>query len=209
MIECVTWETAHLYGEAWISQHRLRHRMFVERQGWEVPSFNGLEYDQFDTPAAVYLMWRDDAGQARATTRLIPTERPYMLKELWPDMVTSAPLPSSPRVWEATRIGVDRDLDPRTRQRVCGEIVAGCLEFGLINGIDRYIFLMPLVIIKSLLVRAGCPVALMGEPRMIAGHLVAAAEVKITAKVLAEVRRRKALADAVLDVAQVPARKAA
>ena len=94
MIDCVTWETAHLFGEAWISHHRLRHRLFVERQGWEGPTHNSLEYDQFDTPAAVYLLWRDEAGQARGVTRLIPTERPYMLKEIWPDMVDT--LPSSP-----------------------------------------------------------------------------------------------------------------
>jgi hypothetical protein len=26
----VTWETIHQFGEAWISHHRLRHKMFVE-----------------------------------------------------------------------------------------------------------------------------------------------------------------------------------
>ena len=207
MIDCVTWETAHLFGEAWISHHRLRHRLFVDRQGWEVPTYNSLEYDQFDTPAAVYLLWRDEVGQARGVTRLIPTERPYMLKEIWPDMVDT--LPSSASVWEATRIGVDRDLDSATRSRVCGELVAGCLEYGLQNGISRYIFLMPLAIIRTLLVRAGCPVALISEPRSIDNHLVAAAEVKISELALAEVRRRKAITGPVLNTATPPLRKAA
>src|SRR5436190_10638472 len=53
---CITWENAHLHGEAWISHHRLRYRIFVERQGWAVPTYNGLEYDEFDTPAARYIL---------------------------------------------------------------------------------------------------------------------------------------------------------
>jgi len=209
MIDYFSWETAHLYGEAWISHHRLRHKLFIDRQGWQVPSYNGLEYDQYDTPAAVYLVWRDDKGQARATTRLLPTERPYMLQELWPDMVTREALPRAANVWEATRIGVDRDLDAESRNRAAGEIVAGCLEYGLRHGIDRYVFLMPLVIIKSLLVRSGCPVAMLREPRSFGDHLVAAAEVRITQSVLNEVRRRKNLKGPVLNIGVEPMRKAA
>ena len=40
----------------WRISTRLRHRLFVERNGWQVPSHDGMEYDQFDTPAAVYLV---------------------------------------------------------------------------------------------------------------------------------------------------------
>ncbi len=54
MIDVLTWENAHFYGSALASQHRLRYRLFVERQGWDVPCYQGMEYDQFDTPAAVY-----------------------------------------------------------------------------------------------------------------------------------------------------------
>jgi N-acyl-L-homoserine lactone synthetase len=198
MIEAVTWETAHLHGEAWISQHRLRHRLFVQRQNWDVPTFKELEYDQFDTPAAVYLVWRDEDGEARGVTRLVPTTRPYMLEQVFPHLITREPLPKSPRIWEATRVGVDRDLPPDLRAQVCAEIVAGCLEYGLQQEIERYVFLMPLFIIKSLLTRSGCPVTLMGEPQMIDGHLCAAADVSVTPAVLAEVRRRKALLSPVL-----------
>ena len=82
----LNWETAHLYGEAWISHHRLRHRLFIDRQNWAVPSFGGLEFDQFDSPAAHYLLWLDAAGQARGAVRLVPTTQPYMLQTLWPDL---------------------------------------------------------------------------------------------------------------------------
>ena len=70
-------------------------------------------------------------------------------------------------------------------------------------------WLKPLAIIRSLLVRAGCPVALLGEPKTIDNHPVAAAEVKISGMALAEVRRRKAIAGPVLNTETTPLKKAA
>lgn len=84
---CLNWETAHMHGETWISHHRLRHRLFVERQGWEVPTVRDLEYDEFDTPAAQYLIWIDSKGETRGAARLLPTTRPYMVKKLWPELI--------------------------------------------------------------------------------------------------------------------------
>jgi acyl homoserine lactone synthase len=188
MIDCITWETAHLYGDAWASHHRLRYKLFVERQQWDVPNFNQLEYDQYDTPAAVYLLWRDNGGSVRATTRLVPTSRPYMLQEVFPELAASGPLPNSPDIWEATRIGVDRDMEPGMRTRAAAELIAGCLEYGLRNNIGRYVFVMPMAIIKSLLIRAGCSPVLLGEPKRIGRQLTAAAEIVITSQQLERVR---------------------
>ena len=75
----VTWATAHQHGEAWISHHRLRYRMFVERQKWSVPNYQEIEYDEFDTPAATYILAVDEQYRALGATRLIPTTRPYMV----------------------------------------------------------------------------------------------------------------------------------
>jgi len=101
------WRTAHLHGEAWISSHRLRKKIFVERQGWEVPVDEDLEYDEFDNPKAKYIMWLDDAGEARGVVRLLPTTSTYMIEKLWPDLVDGE-LPKAPNVWEATRFGCGR-----------------------------------------------------------------------------------------------------
>lgn len=198
MITVVTWETAHLYGESWISHHRLRHRVFVDRQGWTVPTHNGLEYDQFDTPSAVYMLWLDHQGLARGVVRLLPTERPYMIQTLWPELVAEGPLPACPTVWEATRIGVDRDLPPALRDRIVGELVAGCLEYGLDHGIGRYLCVMPPAAIRATLTRSGCPSRALGAPAHLGDHPVIAAEIPITAEALASVRQRRALTASVL-----------
>ena len=93
MIDAISLETAHLLGDALPSSHRLRYRIFIERQGYEVPSWRAMEWDQFDTPRAHYLMWRDEASQPRAIARMIPTSQPYMIRELWPDLVEDGKLP--------------------------------------------------------------------------------------------------------------------
>jgi acyl homoserine lactone synthase len=202
-IVCVSWESAHLHGEAWISHHRLRHRLFVERQRWQVPSHNGLEYDQFDTPAATYVLWLDDRRQARGVTRLIPTTQSYMVETLWPDML-SDPLPRTPAIWEATRFGCDRDLDARTRRRVVAELICGCQEFGLANGISKYIGVMPLPIFTHVIAAAGCSVTLLGPTRRIGHHLVAAAYIDVSARTLAAVRHRNGIEARVLPAERLP-----
>lgn len=197
-IVAVTWETAHLHGETWISHHRLRYRLFVERQGWEIPTYNNMEYDQFDTPAAVYLIWHDDQQQARAVTRLVSTERPYMIQELWPELAGHEPLPSAPDVWEASRFGVDRDLDPKVRNRALGELIVGCLEYGLLHDIKYYLCVMPVWILKGILMRSGVALDFLDKPVHMDGHDIAAARITITPKVLAEARRRRKIFKPVL-----------
>ena len=141
MIDAITFETAHLLGDALPSMYRFRHRVFVERQNYDVPNHNGMEWDQFDTPAAVYLLWRDDERKVRGMFRLIPTTFPYMIKEVWPQLVESDKLPSRPDMWETSRFGIDRDLPPPERKRIFGELMCASTEFGLANGIREYVTL--------------------------------------------------------------------
>lgn len=193
----LSWETAHLHGETWISHHRLRYRLFVERQGWEVPSYKGMEHDEFDTPAAQYLVWLDDAGETRGVARLLPTVQPYMLKKLWPDMI-SGELPESDSVWEATRFGCDSTVDARTRRRIVAEILCAMQEFGLQNGIERYLAVMPLRLLKRVVVKAGCEVMVLGSERKLGKLPAAAACLPIAPAILAEIRRRASIPGPVL-----------
>lgn len=139
MIDCFTYETAHLFGDALASQFRLRHKVFVQRQQWGVPNWRGMEYDQYDTPAAVYCVWRDDDAQVRGVARLAPTTIPYMIKDLWPDMVTEGALPECPEIWESTRLGIDHDLPKDLRRRILSELILGYMEASLLNDVKGLI----------------------------------------------------------------------
>lgn len=201
MIDCVTIANSHLFGDALASSHRLRYRVFIERQQWDVPHWDGMEYDNYDTLAASYLIYRDDDGVARGISRLSPTDRPYMLKDVWPDMVTREALPTDRRIWEGTRIGVDRDLSPDQRKKVLGELICAYMEFGVAHDLDWIIGVMPTLIIRSLFVRSGWHVELLGEPRVLGGDKVCAGKLKVDASVLPKIRARFGLDGPVLRTA--------
>jgi acyl homoserine lactone synthase len=139
MIDVVTLANAHLFGDALASQARLRFRMFVACRNIEHAHFDGMEYDRFDTPAAVYLLWRDGDGLTRCMTRLLRTTEPYMVKSYWPHLAGENDLPSSPDVWEGTRLCADIALDRRTRQRALSELLCGVTEYLEAQGARRLI----------------------------------------------------------------------
>lgn len=139
MIEAFSLKTAHLFGDALASQARLRYRVFVERRALPHSSYDGMEYDEFDTPAAVYLVWRDRGGIVRGLIRTAPTSVRYMLESYWPYLCQNVPLPRSATVWEMTRVCVDRDFEPGLRRRIIPELLCGLQEFCLGNGIEAVV----------------------------------------------------------------------
>jgi N-acyl-L-homoserine lactone synthetase len=194
----VTWATIHQHGEAWISHHRLRYKMFVERQKWSVPSYRQIEYDQFDTPAATYILTVDEQYRALGAARLIPTTRPYMVESLWPDLV-DMDLPHCNSIWEASRFGCDRDLDAVSRRRVLAQLILGCQEFGIATGISQYLGVMPIRIFKYVIAANRCPVAQIGPTLRLSGHEIAAAYIDVSQSTLEAVRRHTGIRSAVIE----------
>lgn len=201
MIEVFSLETAHLLGDALPAAHRLRHRIFVERQKYDVRCWHGLEWDQFDTPAAVYLLWRDAGGRAGAVARLIPTHQPYMIQELWPEMVAEGGLPGSDDVWEITRFGVDRKLDAACRAQALGEMLCAFAEYGLAHGIRSYLFVTPPQVITVAFEHAGIAVERLGTERRLGRFPVVAARAPVTWQALRRLRRHHRVAGSVLRIA--------
>ena len=200
MIECITCETSHLFDDALASQYRLRYRSFLERQNYDTFSFRGMEYDRYDTPASTYLVWRDDQRVVRGASRLNPTDRPYMLKDLWPDMVSKQDLPSSISVWEGTRFCVDKDLaSAALRREIISEIVCGYLEYGLSEGIDLIVGVMPTLIWRSVFVKSGWQVDYLGEEKVLAdGSRVIAGELSVSVENLEKVRQKTGITGSIL-----------
>lgn len=135
MIEAFSLKNAHLFGDALVSQARLRYLVFVERRMLEHPHYEDMEYDEFDTPAAVYLVWRDAFRTVRGVARLVPTTMPYMLQSYWPYLCQTRPLPQADDVWELNRVCVDRTVEPVTRRCIVPELLTAIAEFSALNGI--------------------------------------------------------------------------
>lgn len=136
MIEAFSLKTAHHFGDALASQARLRYQVFVEQRALPHSHYDGMEYDEFDTPAAVYLVWRDPDLIVRGLLRFMPTTEPYMMEKYWPYLCQRRELPKSPQVWEATRVCVDRTYPSRVRQKIMPSLLCAVEEFSLQNGID-------------------------------------------------------------------------
>src|SRR5438105_6341931 len=87
-----------------------RHRVFIERLGWQLQAKGGLEVDQFDRPDTVYVIARGAHDKVIGCARLLPTLRPYLLAEVFPQLLHGLPAPCAPDVWELSRFAAV-DLD--------------------------------------------------------------------------------------------------
>ena len=66
MIGCITFKSAHHFrGNPIASMFQLRFRAVIERQEWDVPTWQHMEYDEFDNPATTYFVWRDEDDAVR------------------------------------------------------------------------------------------------------------------------------------------------
>ncbi|MFO0389368.1 MAG: acyl-homoserine-lactone synthase [Alphaproteobacteria bacterium] len=143
MIIGFTQANAYQYDDILRSTHALRYRAFIQRMAYDVPIWKGMEYDQYDNLSTVYLVWRDAHGVVRGTTRLAPTDRPYMIKDMWPELVTNQALPSSPFIWEASRFCVDNTIPSHLRREIISELVCAYQQICLLNGIEYMLGVMP------------------------------------------------------------------
>lgn len=93
------------------SMYRLRSAAFSDRLGWDVNSVRGREIDRFDDLDPTYMVVRDrqQAQRALGCWRLLPTTGPYMLRDVFPELLGGQPVPADPRVWEISRYAVTRD----------------------------------------------------------------------------------------------------
>jgi acyl homoserine lactone synthase len=173
MIEAFDIRTAHIFGDGMFQQARLRYDVFVKKRQLAHPYYDGLEYDQFDTPGAVYVIWRDEQRIVRGLVRLLPTTLPYMLETFWSYLVPEQTLPKSPKIWEVTRVCVDHSV--KDRRQILPELFSGVQELGQRIGIDSYICVTRPHIITHVL-RHG--LRQLGPVQEVEGELEAAFEVE-------------------------------
>lgn len=138
---------------------RLRYRVFHERLGWRVAVRNKLERDGFDDMNPLYLLAYDDQETLVGTWRMLPTTGPYMLRDVFPELLDGNDAPSDPAIWEGSRFAVDcrshRKNGLGTPGRITGEIFAAVVEFGLALQLSEVVTVYDRRIAR-LLPRIGC-----------------------------------------------------
>lgn len=161
-----------------------RHRVFIEQLGWELNVSGGIEQDQFDRPDTLYVVAQDEGGEVCGCARLLPTTAPYLLGEVFPQLLNGAEPPHSPEVWELSRFAaVDFASGGSSPLRqFSSEITAGLLFAAIAcareRGAKRLITVSPLGI-ERLLRRGGVRCHRAGPPINVEGHLIFACWIEI------------------------------
>jgi len=115
-----------------------RKRVFVDMLRWDLPVLDDMyEIDQFDTPAAEYLILLGDEGEHRASARLLPTTGPHLLGDLYFWLCDEA-VPRGPAIWEISRFCVDPDQTPSARLGARDELVTALADYALRHDISDY-----------------------------------------------------------------------
>tara|TARA_R110002049_G_scaffold140930_7_gene302356 strand:- start:7393 stop:8214 length:822 start_codon:yes stop_codon:yes gene_type:complete len=105
----------HQHGELFVNFLRARRSVFIENKGWDLPQVDDMEFDQYDTPRARWIVLHE-YGEVMGGVRLMPTtsvcaQYSYMLRDaqlgLLPDIpqdVLFFKAPVRDDIWEATRL---------------------------------------------------------------------------------------------------------
>jgi acyl homoserine lactone synthase len=151
-----------------------RHKIFIQRLGWNLPTQDGLELDQFDRPDTIYVVARDTRGAICGCARLLPTMKPYLLGDVFANLMGGLPPPRHEKIWELSRFAA-ASVCPETaasfdRAQNTRQLLAGAIAAAANHGATRLITVSPLGIERLLYRmgvhahRAGPPVNLEGKP---------------------------------------------
>lgn len=126
------------YEEHLDNYFRIRHDIYVGERGWrDLARLDGREIDAFDTPDATYLIGISPEGKVVAGSRLIPSWKPHLMKDVFP-AVANHQVPVAGDIFEWTRVFVVPALrTPRRSSPAAGRLYCGILEFCLERRIRR------------------------------------------------------------------------
>ncbi|MGQ0618621.1 MAG: acyl-homoserine-lactone synthase [Panacagrimonas sp.] len=147
--------------------YRLRYEVFHQRLGWDVTVDNGQEKDPFDDLDSVYMVATDDADRVCGGWRLRPTTRPYMLSDIFSQLLNGHPAPRHRHIWEISRFAVDTSKTSRTAAFSMGQtarqLVRDTVRFAVDNHIGQYV-LVTSVAVERLLAGTGLILHRFGPP---------------------------------------------
>ena len=144
-VTTLSFQNIHTHGPLFTDLLRARHRTFIEQAQWDLPQADGMEFDQYDTPASRWVAVHD-YGRILAGVRLTPTTHrcgiySYMIRDAQLGLLDTIPsdllfeeAPVGPHIWESSRVFVCDDVPANLRMRVqmqlIGQMVATARELG-------------------------------------------------------------------------------
>lgn len=183
------------------SMYRLRYDTFHKRLGWQVHTEDGREFDEFDRfDNTHYIIGKAQDGTVDAHWRLLPTLGPYMLKDVFPELLDGHPAPQTGEVWELSRFALATDRLATGEHGGNTQIGFGRLSMALLreagnfafaNGIKRYVTVTTAAI-ERMLNQTGLHVTRLGHPRKIGEVRTVSCFIEIDEKSVLAVERAEA-----------------
>ncbi|MET7248383.1 acyl-homoserine-lactone synthase [Methylobacterium sp. EM32] len=126
------------YADALAQHHALRRAAAEESGCRTLRAVDAAGRDRFDGEATRYLLAIDEDGQVAAGTRLLPSDAPTLLSEIFPSLADIRGFERGPGTWECTRFFASaRFREDRPLSRAAGVVAAGMIEHCLEQGIPR------------------------------------------------------------------------
>jgi acyl homoserine lactone synthase len=119
----------HLYGNLYVNYLKARRDVFIVAKGWQLSEVDGMEFDQYDTPFARWIVVHEN-GEVMAGMRIAPTNarcglHSYMIRDAQLGLLAGLPLdplyfeaPVAEHMWEATRLFVTDKVASERRGEV-------------------------------------------------------------------------------------------
>ncbi len=152
----LSFENMHVHGELFANLLRARRESFIVRNNWDLPEANGMEYDQYDTPASRWIAVHE-FGEVLAGIRLTPTTArcgiyTYMIRDAQRGLLESIPqdllyfeAPVAPHIWESSRVFVSQSVPANKRMRVQANLMGEMISAARTLGATQILGLVPAV----------------------------------------------------------------
>lgn len=159
--------------------YRLRYQVFKERMKWNIPSVNGMDIDEFDALDPLYAVYLDDTNTVLGSWRLLPTTGPYMIRDVFPQLLGGQAPPAAAKVWEISRFSArpsDRAESFAAVHPITSALLISLVQVCVRAGITRVVSASDLLF-ERVLKKAGAvahrlgPVCKIGTTRAVAGWI--------------------------------------
>ncbi|MCJ8057038.1 acyl-homoserine-lactone synthase TraI [Shinella curvata] len=150
-------------------QHKLRAEVFSDRLGWEVIVRDGIEIDRFDALGPTYVLAVLDNDRVAGCARLLPSNGPTMVQDIFPSLIPGGQLHSHAGLIESSRFCVDTQCEGRGQtaiHEITLSMLAGIIEWSIANGYSEIVTVTDLRF-ERILSRVGWPLHRLAPPQKI------------------------------------------
>ncbi|MFZ1467768.1 MAG: acyl-homoserine-lactone synthase [Paracoccaceae bacterium] len=133
-VTTLSYDNLHDHGKLFANMFRARHRTFIQNAKWDLPQADGMEFDQYDTPASRWVAVHA-RGVVMAGVRLTPTTHKcgiysYMIRDAQLGLLDTIPrdllrfeAPVDENIWESSRVFVSDAVPANERLRVQMQLI--------------------------------------------------------------------------------------